>query len=174
MRPGQRLPTASVLPDEVTDLAERVVAIDSLGEDHPETIESRGWDPFDPWTDQEARERARRYWPIAAHRVRSWLAEPETSPRCLLLGIPEPDGRTVVRYAWQIDPQGSWEFYRLEAMGHTARQASPGPSTAGLGLVRDKERTSPASPNRLRIRHPSSRCFDDAATVAEIAVKLDL
>jgi hypothetical protein len=111
MRPGQRLATASVLPDEVTDLAERVVAIDSLGEDHPETIESRGWDPFDPWTDLEARERARRYWPIAAHRVRSWLADPETSPRCLLLGIPEPDGRTVVRYAWQIDPQGSWEFY---------------------------------------------------------------
>jgi hypothetical protein len=111
MRPGQRRAAADVLPGEVTDLAERVLAINSMGDDHPETIESRGWDPFDPWTDLEARERARRYWPIAAHRVRSWLLEPETLPLCLLLGIPEPSGRTVVRYAWQIDPHGTWEFY---------------------------------------------------------------
>jgi hypothetical protein len=110
-RPGQRRATAAALPDDVRDLAGRVVAIDFLGEDHPEEIESRGWDPFDPWTDVEARERARRYWPIAAHRIRSWLVEPETLPKYLLLGIPEPGGRTVVRYAWQIDRQGPWEFY---------------------------------------------------------------
>jgi hypothetical protein len=110
-RPGQRRSTAAALPDDVRDLTGRVVAIDSLGEDHPEAIESRGWDPFNPWTDQEARERARRYWPIAAYRVRSWLVEPGTLPACLLLGIPEPGGRTVVRYVWQIDPQGLWEFY---------------------------------------------------------------
>lgn len=110
-RPGQRRATIDFLPDDVRDLAGRVVAIDSLGEDHPEVIESRGWHPFDPWTDLEARERARRYWPIAADRIRSWLVEPATLPKCLLLGIPEPGGRTVVRYAWQIDPQGPWEFY---------------------------------------------------------------
>jgi hypothetical protein len=110
-RPAQRRAPATALPDDVRDLAGRVVAIESLDGDHPEAIESRGWDPFDPWTDLEARERARRYWPIAAHRVRSWLVKPETLPACLLLGIPELGGRTVVRYAWQIDPQGLWDFY---------------------------------------------------------------
>jgi hypothetical protein len=110
-RPAQRRAASDVLPDGLTGLGQRIVAIDSLGNDHPEAIESRGWDPFDPWTDLEARERARRYWPIAGHRVRSWLLEPETMPVCLLLGIPEAGGRTVVRYAWRIDPHGPWEFY---------------------------------------------------------------
>jgi hypothetical protein len=110
-RRGQRRATAAVLPGDLRDLAGRIVAIDFLDEDHPEEIESRGWNPLDPWTDLEARERARRYWPIAAQRVRSWLVEPDTLPKCILLGIPEQDGRTVVRYAWQIDPQGPWEFY---------------------------------------------------------------
>ena len=110
-RPAQRRAASEVLPNDLLDLRRRIVAIDSLGDDHPEAIESRGWDPFDPWTDLEARERARRYWPIAANRVRSWLLGPETMPVCLLLGIPEPGGKTVVRYVWQIDPHGSWEFY---------------------------------------------------------------
>jgi hypothetical protein len=51
------------------------------------------------------------WWADRAGTEWSWPVEPETLPRCLLLGIPEPDGRTVVRYAWQIDSDGPWEFY---------------------------------------------------------------
>jgi hypothetical protein len=111
IRPAQRRASPEVLPSDVTDLADRVLAIDLLGDDHPEAFESRGWDPFDPWSDLEARERARRYWPIAPHRVRSWLLHPEQMPVHLLLGIPAPGGLTVVRYAWQIESGGIWEFY---------------------------------------------------------------
>jgi hypothetical protein len=111
IRPAQRRAPVDALPDYLAGLNQQVVAIDSLGDEHPEALEIRGWDAFDPWTDLEARERARRYWPIAGQRVRSWLLEPETMPMFLLLGIPESGGRTVVRYAWQIDSQGLWEFY---------------------------------------------------------------
>jgi hypothetical protein len=43
--------------------------------------------------------------------VANWLRDPDTMPQRLLLGIPEPGGRTVVRYVWDIDPAASWEFY---------------------------------------------------------------
>ena len=32
-------------------------------------------------------------------------------PKRLLLGIPTPRGKTVVRYAWTIDPRATWEYY---------------------------------------------------------------
>jgi hypothetical protein len=111
IRPAQRRAPVDALPDYLAGFNQQVLAIDSLGGEHPEAIEIRGWDAFDPWTDLEARERARRYWPIAGQRVRSWLLEPETMPKFLLLGIPVPGGRTVVRYAWQINSQGLWDFY---------------------------------------------------------------
>lgn len=111
VRPGQRLAPHDTLPDDVAVLRDRVLAIALLDDDHPDAATQRGWDPLDPWTDLEARERARRYWPIAARKVASWVQEPSTMPARLLLGIPEPGGRTVVRYAWDIDASGTWEYY---------------------------------------------------------------
>jgi hypothetical protein len=69
-----------------------------------------GWDLENPWDDDEARERARRYWPIGRDTVRSWLEDPESMPRHLLLAIPS-GADTVVRYAWQIDVDGDWEYH---------------------------------------------------------------
>jgi hypothetical protein len=110
VRPGQRRATGDVLPDGVADVAARISAITPLWDEDPEAFTIRGWDAYDPWTDDEARERARRIWRIGAGRVRSWIRDPETMPAHLLLGIPY-GGQTVVRYAWQIDPLGTWEYY---------------------------------------------------------------
>jgi hypothetical protein len=71
----------------------------------------RGWDADRPWTAEEAAERARHYWPLALERVIRWCEDPGSAPQSLLLGIPLPDGRTVVRYAWQIDAAGVWSHY---------------------------------------------------------------
>lgn len=74
-----------------------------------------GWDFENPWDDDEARQRARRYWPISRETVRGWLEDPGSVPRYLLLAIPS-GADTVVRYAWQIDADGDWE-YHLNAEG---------------------------------------------------------
>lgn len=111
VEPGQQLVRDALLPSALEGLEDRVVVIQLLGEDDPDATDRRGWDPLDPWTDSEARARARRYWPIAAARVADWLRSPDTMPDRLLLGIPEPGGRTVVRYVWEIDRTAPWEFY---------------------------------------------------------------
>jgi hypothetical protein len=103
LEPGQRRGDQSLLPAAVASVMDRVMVIDLLGADHPDGRVRCGWDPLDPWTDLEARDRARRYWPIAAHRVASWIRDPATMQASLLLGIEESGGRTVVRYAWSID-----------------------------------------------------------------------
>jgi hypothetical protein len=69
-----------------------------------------GWNADDPWNDHEARERGRRYWRIGRDTVRGWLEAPASAPRYLLLAIPSPDG-TAVRYAWEIDARGEWEYH---------------------------------------------------------------
>ncbi len=69
-----------------------------------------GWNPDDPWDDDEARERGRRYWPIGHDTVRGWLENPGSAPRYLLLAIPSRLG-TAVRYAWKIDADGEWEYH---------------------------------------------------------------
>ena len=65
VEPGQRMIRNSSLPAALAGLEDRIVAIELLDED-PDSTVRRGWDPLDPWTDSEARARARRYWPIAA------------------------------------------------------------------------------------------------------------
>ena len=69
-----------------------------------------GWNHDDPWDDDEARERGRRYWPIGRDTVRNWLEAPASAPRYLLLAIPSGAG-TAVRYAWEIDPGDEWEYH---------------------------------------------------------------
>lgn len=82
-----------------------------LGDGDPgEEFPRQGWDPNDPWDDTEARERGRRYWKIGRDTVLDWLQNPAAVPRHLLLAIPA-GADTVVRYAWQIDPDGEWEYY---------------------------------------------------------------
>ncbi len=109
--PAQRLAPPRSLPAGLLSVEQRVTVFDLLGEDQPGRISRRAWDPYDPWTDLEARERARRYWPIAARTVASWISEPTGMPARLFLGIPEPGGRTVIRYAWEVDREGVWELY---------------------------------------------------------------
>lgn len=73
-------------------------------------FERPGWDPDNPWGDVSAQQRARRYWPIAQHRVQRWIADPGSCPSHLLLAIPG-NGGTTVRYAWHVDVNGRWEYY---------------------------------------------------------------
>lgn len=71
----------------------------------------RGWDRYNPWSEHDAKKRAYRYWPIKPETVSGWIEEPDTMPRYLIAGVEEEEG-TVVRYVWEIDPQGTWEAYR--------------------------------------------------------------
>lgn len=91
----------SGLPPTLEDRVDFVELLDTSG------MERRGWDESDPWDDAEARQRARHYWRIGRDRVVTWLTS--GAPRDLLLAVRGPDGRTVVRYAWEIDPTGRWE-----------------------------------------------------------------
>lgn len=72
--------------------------------------ERPGWRRHTPWPEDVARARGRRFWPIALDTVQEWISNPEKMPEYLYLGIPEA-GRTVVRYVWEIDPQGRWELH---------------------------------------------------------------
>ncbi|MEU7922967.1 GIY-YIG nuclease family protein [Micromonospora zamorensis] len=98
------------LPDAVAMFAGRITVLE-LFESGGEVEIRRGWDPLDPWDEHEAQARAQRYWPLDPQRVARWLDEPDSSPEALLLGIPRPGGLTVVRYAWEIDRKGDWEYY---------------------------------------------------------------
>lgn len=72
----------------------------------------RGWDPDDPWTDEEARERARHYWNISPRNV-ELLQEISRDGRLeLVLLIQDPRaGQSTIRYHWKIDADGEWIDY---------------------------------------------------------------
>lgn len=89
-----------------SDVLDRISVLKATGEG----VTRRGWDIHNPWTDEEARERGRQYWPIRPEIVNSWLENPDLMPEFLFLGIPE-SGKTVVRYVWEIDPHGIWEMH---------------------------------------------------------------
>lgn len=108
--PQERLVDSSMLPAAVAGHAAHIRVIE-LRHDDDHAPTRRGWNPLDPWTDEEARQRARRYWPIAAHRVADWLTDPSTMPTQLLLAIPAAHQQTVVRYAWEVDHTRTWEYY---------------------------------------------------------------
>ncbi|WP_280451655.1 GIY-YIG nuclease family protein [Nocardia cyriacigeorgica] len=105
---GHRLSRTGILPTQVQEFADRIKLLEFTGED---PITRRGWDPDDPWDDLDARERARRYWQFGIDRVAGWLRNPDSMPTHLLLAIPTRSGETVVRYGWEIDPGGTWEFF---------------------------------------------------------------
>jgi hypothetical protein len=96
------------LPQELAPWRDRITI---LGDGDPDDeFPRRGWDPDNPWNDDEARERGRRYWRISRERVRGWLEDPASAPRYLLLAIPSAAG-TAVRYAWPINSDGPWEYH---------------------------------------------------------------
>lgn len=125
------------LPPTLADVADRIVPRDTAILPGSE-FDRRGYDPDDPWTDHEARERAARYWPFAPATVREWLLDNQSGPVDLLLAVPATGG-TTVRYAWQIDRTAAFEFFPdtgrwgiplgKPLLGHPAR---------GLCLVEDR------------------------------------
>lgn len=84
----------------------------------------RAWDVHMPWSDEEARERARRFWRLGADNVRRWITNPDEAPTHLLLGVKESQrSPTTIRYAWRIDPRGKWEYYPGARIGVPLLQA---------------------------------------------------
>lgn len=83
-------------------------------EDGEQLENRRGWDRHNPWTVEDALKRAYRYWPIKPETVSGWIERPDTMPRFLLAGVEEAEG-TVVRYVWEIDPEGMWEAYQADS-----------------------------------------------------------
>jgi len=75
----------------------------------------RGWNIRDPWTDEEARERAARYWPIGRANVEAIaLMQSLAKDGRLQLGLLIKDqGATVLRYLWQVDDL-PWEQYEWD------------------------------------------------------------
>lgn len=63
-----------------------------------------GWDPRTPWTDDEARERGRHYWPMSVERAEV-LREIALDDRLYLALMVEDavSKRTVVRYLWDVE-----------------------------------------------------------------------
>lgn len=102
------LPTGA-LPPALQDVADRILPRDEAPLAHSDFVR-RGWDPDDPWTDHEARERASRYWPFAKTLVRGWLRDTNTMPSVVLMAIPGSGG-TTVRYAWELDRTAPVEFF---------------------------------------------------------------
>lgn len=99
----------SALPAGLHDVADRITVLDSAYLPGSQ-FERSGYDPDNPWTDHEARERATRYWPFASTMVRSWLQDAEVGPVDLLLAVPGSGG-TTVRYAWRIDRATRFEYF---------------------------------------------------------------
>jgi hypothetical protein len=95
------------LPEDLRPWQDQITILTDGDPDQEYT--RRGWDPDDPWDDTEARERGRRYWRIKRGTIAGWLQDPETSPRRLLLAIPA-GADTVVRYMWDINADGVWEY----------------------------------------------------------------
>ena len=72
----------------------------------------RGWNPQDPWIDDEAWTRARRYWSGAPASVELWQQLIDRRGGYLALLVPDPrDRRSVIRYVWKLDPHAPWEDY---------------------------------------------------------------
>ncbi|WP_024285337.1 GIY-YIG nuclease family protein [Cellulomonas sp. KRMCY2] len=129
---------ASSMPSGLVDVADRITL---LGSDVlPESeFTRRGYDPDQPWSDHEARERAARYWPFARSTVRKWLDDPDTMPTDLLLAIPGSGG-TTVRYAWEIDRTAKVEYFPdMNRWGFPLGQPLLDHPALGRCLVEDRE-----------------------------------
>ncbi len=84
----------------------------------------RAWDPLDPWSPEEAHDRAQRYWPFKTSTVVEWLAGEKNRPTWLFAGVPD-GGDTVVRYAWRIDWGKNWQFFLMNSETGTGKWGIP-------------------------------------------------
>lgn len=100
-----------LLEDRVSDERGRfegAVFADAVGTGE----QRRGWNPKRPWSDEEARERARHYWPVAPPVAETLYEIAQDGRVRLALGIfNEQEGVTVIRYSWAIEPDGQWLDY---------------------------------------------------------------
>lgn len=95
----------------------------------------RGWDPMEPWNNEEATERARRYWPFKEERVIEWINNPAKRPKFLFAGIKDGN-KTVVRYIWEIDWSKNLEHYPGNRWGFPLKEeATP---SAALKAVQEQ------------------------------------
>ena len=80
----------------------------------------RAWNPINPWTDLEAIDRARHYWPFSIEKIMNWLSSRNERPRYLFAAV--PDGmNSVVRYIWEIDWDSGVEFHPFQKDGKTGK-----------------------------------------------------
>ncbi|MEY8567076.1 GIY-YIG nuclease family protein [Corynebacteriaceae bacterium 7-707] len=98
--------------DEILDdVAEDGFRIAYTGErgDEPR----RGWDPRWPWTDEEARERARHYWTVRPANAAILKEIADEGRLQLALAIKDHRAKeTVVRYVWDVDDsEEPWLWY---------------------------------------------------------------
>lgn len=105
--PGQRMLADESIDGPLADFSDRIRILETVSGG---ALPRRAWDPEDPWDDVDARERGRRYWNFSGTRVDRWLRDPGAMPTALLLGIPNRSG-TVIRYAWSVEPDGTWEYF---------------------------------------------------------------
>lgn len=98
---GNEIPSVALMGRELRDRKKR-----------------RPWDPLAPWSDDEARARCCRYWPIAKEKVVDWLTNKPADRPTVLLGCVPDGNETVVRYAWKIDytarkasDPNRWQYY---------------------------------------------------------------
>lgn len=126
------VPAPGTGPVEMQPMHGRIQFLNS--QPAPGTRSARsGWDPGRPWSDEDARGRASRYWPLGWDQVSGWLETPASCPVHLLLAVDGAEGATV-RYAWQIDTQGCWEFYADDDRWGVPL-GDPVPEHPALGLV---------------------------------------
>lgn len=73
----------------------------------------RAWDPSDPWTDEEARERAHHYWPVRPAAVEMLMGIAADGRLSLaMLVVDKRAGQSAVRYEWHVDSEaGVWLDY---------------------------------------------------------------
>lgn len=75
----------------------------------------REWDPMRPWSNDEAVDRARHYWPFGKETIMGWL-KGQDRPRYLFAAVPD-GAKSVVRYIWEIDWTKELEFHPFEKGG---------------------------------------------------------
>lgn len=98
----------------------------------------RGWNPANPWTDKEARERARHYWEISAPNLRTLRQIALDGRLELVLLIQDPRaGQTVIRYHWQVEGEGEWLEYGTYEGEHWRRNKVGIPLGAAFGEKED-------------------------------------
>ncbi|MDN6510519.1 MAG: GIY-YIG nuclease family protein [Corynebacterium sp.] len=73
----------------------------------------RGWDPRWPWSDEEARERARHYWTAKPENAVVLKEIADEGRLQLALAIKDPRAKeTVIRYIWEVDDtEEPWLWY---------------------------------------------------------------